>query len=134
VCAYLDKHRLLTSEVYVAGAVYRRIKIAVQIVVDPGMDLATVKNNVRDALQTFLNPLSGGSDQTGWPFGGTIYYSDVYRQIFTIDGVQRIQDNQLLIYLDDQVQVFCRDVAINPGELIYSDPQGHQIEVSYNAQ
>jgi predicted phage baseplate assembly protein len=134
VCAYLDQHRLLTSEVYVAGPIYRKVKISVQIVVDPGMDLATVKNQVQAALQTFLNPLTGGADQTGWAFGETIFYSDVYRQIFTIDGVQRIQDNQLLIYLDDQLQVFCRDVPINPGELLYSDPQGHQIEVSYNAQ
>ena len=133
VCAYLDQHRLLTSEVYVAGPVYRKVKVAVQLVVDPGSDLATVKNNVQAALNTFFNPLTGGNDSTGWPFGGVIYYSDVYRRIFSIDGVQRIQDNQLLIYLDDQIQVFCRDVAINSGELLYSDPAGHQVEVSYTA-
>ncbi len=134
VCTYLDQHRLLTSEVYVAGPVYRKVKIAVQLVVDPATDLATVKNNVQATLNTFFNPLTGGNDGTGWPFGGPIYYSDVYRKIFTIDGVIRIQDNQLLMYLDDQLQVFCRDVAINNGELLYNDPQGHQVEVSYSAQ
>jgi predicted phage baseplate assembly protein len=133
VCIYLDQHRLLTSEVYVAGPVYRKVKVAAQLVVDSGSDLATVKNNVQAALNTFFDPLRGGNDGTGWPFGGIIYYSDVYRRIFTIDGVQRIQDNQLLIYLDDQIQVFCRDVAINPGELLYNDPSGHQIEVAYTA-
>lgn len=134
VCVYLDRRRLLTSEVYVAGAVYRKVKIAVQLIVDPGADLATVKNNVQSSLTTFFHPLTGGNDGTGWPFGGTIYYSDVYRRIIQIDGVQRIQDNQLLIYLDGQLQIFCRDVPINPGELLFNDPQGHQIEVSYNAQ
>ena len=134
VCTYLDQHRLLTSEVYVAGPVYRKVKVSVQLVVDPGMDLASVKNDVQGMLTTFFHPLTGGSDGTGWPFGGTIYYSDVYRSIFAIDGVLRIQDNQLLIYLDNQLQVFCRDVPINPGELLYNDPAGHQIEVSYNAQ
>ena len=133
VCAYLDQHRLLTSEVYVAGPVYRKVKIAVQVVVDAGSDLATVKNNVQAVLNTFFDPLRGGNDGTGWPFGGIVYYSDVYRQIFSIDGVQRIQDNQLLIYLDDQIQIFCRDVVINSGELLYNDPGGHQIEVSYTA-
>jgi hypothetical protein len=43
----------------------------------------------------------------------------------------RIQDNQLLIWLDDQSQQFCRDIPINPGELLYNDPAGHDITVSY---
>jgi uncharacterized phage protein gp47/JayE len=131
VCAYLDQHRLLTSEVYVIGPTYRKIKVQVQLVLQPGSDLATVKNAVQAGLTTFFHPLSGGTDGTGWPFGGTIYYSDVYRVIFKTPGVLRIQDNQLLIWLDGQLQTFCRDVAINTGELLYNDPKGHDVEVSY---
>ncbi len=133
VCAYLNSHRLLTSEIYVVGPVYRKTRIDVQLIVNPGFDLAQVKNTVLAALDTFFDPLRGGSDGTGWPFGGTIYYSDVYRIIFTTDGVQRIQDNQLLIWLDGLLQQFCRDVPINPGELLYNDPQGHNVQVSYGS-
>jgi len=132
VCAYLDTHRLLTSEVYVVGPVYRKIKIQVQLAVDPSFDLATVKNTVQSNLTTFFDPLKGGTDGTGWPFGGTIYYSDVYRVIIQTSGVQRIQDNQLLIFLDDQLQTFCRDVPIKSGELLYNDPAGHEVDVSYS--
>lgn len=132
VCAYLDTHRLLTSEVYVVGPVYRKIKIQVQLVVDPSFDLATVKNTVLSNLMTFFDPLLGGTDGTGWPFGGTVFYSDVYRVIIQTPGVQRIQDNQLLIFLDDQLQTFCRDVPINKGELLYNDPLGHEVDVSYS--
>jgi predicted phage baseplate assembly protein len=132
VCAYLDTHRLLTSEVYVMGPVYRKVKISAQIVATNSADLATVKNLILAKLTEFFHPLRGGNDGTGWPFGGTMYYSDVYRTIININGVQRVQDNQLLIYLDGQLQTFCRDVAINPGELLYSDPQGHDIQVFYN--
>lgn len=133
VCAYLDTHRLLTSEVYVVGPTYRKIQIQVQLVVDPSFDLATVKNTVQSNLTTFFGPLQGGTDGTGWPFGGTVYYSDVYRIIIQTPGVQRIQDNQLLILLDDQLQTFCRDVPINTGELLYTDPATpHQVDVSYS--
>jgi predicted phage baseplate assembly protein len=140
VCAYLDKHRLLTSEVYVVGPTYRKIQVQVQLVVDPSFDLAAVKNKVQSNLTTFFDPLKGGpdfdplkgTDGTGWPFGGTVYYSDVYRVIIETDGVQRIQDNQLLILLDDQLQTFCRDVPIKQGELLYNDPTGHQVDVSYS--
>jgi predicted phage baseplate assembly protein len=131
VCQYLDAHRLLTSELYVVGPVYRIIKVQAQLVVSPSFDLATVKNNTQAALTKFFDPLHGGNDGTGWPFGGTIYYSDVYRAILAIQGVQRIQDNQLLLFLDGQTQTFCRDVPINPGELLSNDTQGHVINVAY---
>ncbi len=133
VCSYLDAHRLLTTEVYVAGPTYRKIKVQASLVVQPGSDLATVKNAVSAALTTFFGPLTGGPDGTGWPFGGEIYYSDVYRTIIQIPGVQRVQNNQLVLFLDDQRQQLCRDVPINPGELLYNDPQGHDIQVAYNS-
>ncbi len=132
VCQFLNAHRLLTSEVYVVGPTYRKIKVDVSLVVSPGSDLAVVKNAVSAALTTFFSPLAGGSDGTGWPFGGEIYYSDVYRTIIEIPGVQRIKDNQLILYLDDQRQQLCRDVPINPGELLYNDPKGHNIQVAYS--
>ncbi|PWU14367.1 MAG: putative baseplate assembly protein [Verrucomicrobia bacterium] len=133
VCAYLDAHRLLTSELFVKGPVYRKIKVAVQIIVQAGADLATVQIAVQSILQSFLDPLSGGNEGTGWPFGGEIYYSDVYRKIITVEEVDRIADNQLLFYLDNQLQQFCRDVPINPGELLYNDPEGHTVTVSYES-
>ena len=132
VCEYLDKHRLLTSEIYVVGPVYRKIKVQVQLVVEPSFDLATVKNTVQSNLSTFFDPLKGGTDGTGWPFGGTVYYSDVYRAIIQTPGVTRIKDNQLLILLDDQLQTFCRDVYINKAELLYNNPKGHEVDVSYD--
>jgi predicted phage baseplate assembly protein len=137
VCTYLDSHRLLTSEVYVVGPVYRKIQVQVQILVQPGSDLAIVQNAVQANLVMFFDPLIGGNVQpgvagTGWTFGGEIYYSDVYRVIIQTPGVQRIQDNQLLIYLDGHLQTFCRDVPINKGELLYSDGKGHVVDVSYS--
>lgn len=131
VCQYLDANRLLTAELFVVGPVYRVIQVQVQIVVAPGSDLATVQNGVESALTTFFDPLQGGTEGTGWPFGGTIYYSDVYRVILDVPGVQVIQDNQLLIYLDGQMQTFCRDVPINPGELLSNSREGHLVNVQY---
>jgi hypothetical protein len=99
----------------------------------PGSDLATVQTAVEAALTTFFDPLQGGTSGTGWPFGGTIYYSDVYRVILNVPGVQMIQDGELLINLDGQQQTFCRDVTINQGELLSNDALGHVVNVSYPA-
>ena len=129
VCAELNQHRLLTSEVYVVAPSYRLVLVEANVVVAPNADLSEVKKNVENALTRWFHPLTGGSDGQGWPFGGTIFYSDVYRVILSVPGVSRLQDNQLVIWLDNQRQVFCRDVPIGKGELLYT--QGHQISVTY---
>ncbi|MFL6312764.1 MAG: putative baseplate assembly protein [Terriglobales bacterium] len=129
VCAHLNVHRLLTSEVYVVAPKYRLVQIDANIVVKPDSDLSVVKKAVEQALTGWFHPLTGGADGTGWLFGGTIFYSDVYRVILQIPGVARLLDNQLVIWLDKQRQDFCRDVPLNDGELTYS--LAHQISVSY---
>jgi predicted phage baseplate assembly protein len=129
VCAHLNVHRLLTSEVYVVAPRYRLVQIDASIVVKPDSDLSVVKKAIEQALTAWFHPLTGGADGTGWPFGGTIFYSDVYRVILQIPGVARLLDNQLVIWLDKQRQDFCRDVPLNDGELTYS--LAHQISVSY---
>jgi len=132
VCQYLDAHRLLTTEVFVMGPTYRAIQVLASLVVAPGSDLATVQNAAVAALNNFFSPLTGGSDGAGWPFGGEIYYSDVYRILLGISGVQRVVSDQLILVLDNQRQQLCQDVPINPGELLYNAPAGHQISVSYS--
>ncbi len=132
VCQYLDAHRLLTTEVFVIGPTYRMIQVLASLVVLPGSDLATAQNAAVAALNKFFNPLTGGAGGTGWPFGGEIYYSDVYRILLGITGVQRVVSDQLILVLDNQRQQLCQDVAINPGELLYNAPAGHQISVSYS--
>ncbi|HUX09978.1 MAG TPA: putative baseplate assembly protein [Terriglobia bacterium] len=132
VCAYLDQRRLLTSEVYVVPPTYRKIKIEVYLIAAQNADLAEVKNAVQAALTQFFHPLTGGDNGTGWEFGGEIFFSEVCRLVLQVPGVSRIQNNQLVIWLDDQRQTFCRDAALNPGELLYTDPNGHSVNVSYS--
>jgi len=128
VCAYLDQRRLLTTELYVIKPSYQRVEIEADVVADDNADLATVKTGVEETIKDYFNPLKGGEDGQGWPFGGTIFYSRVSQRIFTVPGVARIK--QLTIFLDDQPAPFCSDVTINEAGLLFStDPQ---IEVHYS--
>lgn len=129
VCQCLNQHRLLTSEVYVVPPVYHKVKIEAQIIVRAQADLAEVKHAVETNLTTFFHPLYGGEDGLGWEFGQSIFYSEVYRIILQTSGVDRIDNNQMVIWLDDEAQPFCRDVPLDVGELLYSD--GHDITVAY---
>lgn len=130
VCAWLNAHRLLTSELYVVPPKYHIVRIEANIIVSPSDDLGVVKTAIETNLTVYFGPLTGGDDGSGWPFGGAIYYSQVMRVILGTPGVSRIASNELVIWLDNERQPFCRDVPIEPGALVYSN--GHDIRVSYN--
>jgi hypothetical protein len=129
VCKQLNAHRLITTEVFAVGPTYRKVMISAEIVAAGDANLASVEEAVSAALVQWLHPLTGGEEGTGWPFGGTIYASSLFR-VVQVAGVERIKDNQLLVTLDGVQQPFCRDVTINPGELL--EPLTPQLVVGYS--
>jgi predicted phage baseplate assembly protein len=132
VCAHLNLHRLLTSEVFVIPPVYRKIKVSADIAVRPEADLQQVQHAVEDGLTRFFHPLTGGQSGDGWPFGGEIFYSDVMQIVLQTAGVARVQNGNLTISLDGKAQPNCQDVAICQGELLSSD--AHDIRVTYSVR
>jgi len=132
VCAYLDKRRLLTTELYVVPPRYRTITITAHLIAEDDADLAAVQESASATLDRYFDPLTGGEDSTptvpgsGWPFGGAIYYSQVIRRLL-VDGVKRVAS--LTMQLDDQVAAPCGDLTIDPDELLTNGD--HQIQVDY---
>ncbi len=90
--------------------------------------MAEVTLAVTNALLKYLHPLTGGDDGLGWPFGGPIYYSALFQQIFSTPGVQRVES--AIIKLDGTAYPPCQDVAIKAGALVYSTD--HQVQVNYS--
>jgi predicted phage baseplate assembly protein len=129
VCAYLNAHRVVTTELYVAPPTYREVQIDADVVAAADADLAAVRDGVVARLNRYFDPLVGGDDGTGWPFGGTIFYSAVYREVFAVAGVERVRDNDLTILIDGNEAEPCRDVPIGDGVLLFCGE--HTIDVSY---
>jgi predicted phage baseplate assembly protein len=127
VCAHLEVHRLLTTECHVTGPKYRKVRVDVTLQVDTTSDLGTVRGAVVTALNTYFHALTGGEDATGWPLGGAIPFSLVYKRVLVVPGVAKV--DQLLIWLDDDVAPECQDVTIGPGELLHCD--AHNVIASY---
>jgi predicted phage baseplate assembly protein len=139
VCAYLNQRRLLTSELYVKGPAYKTVVVRAELVAENTADLAELKASALDSLSLYFHPIHGGesSDPTravddplrsggGWPFGGDIYYSLLYRRLL-FGGVKRLVS--LSIELDGEPYPECRDVPLDIGFLLRSGE--HQIEVNY---
>lgn len=130
VSDYLDKHRLLTSEVFVAPPHYRQVRIECQVIAQPTFDLNAVGTAVRNRLLGYFNPLPpGGAEEEGWGFGDPINFAETYRQIFDADGVKLITGT-LKTYVDNVLQQPCTDVQLLPDEIVYS--LDHGVSVTYS--
>ncbi|HEX2094969.1 MAG TPA: putative baseplate assembly protein [Longimicrobiaceae bacterium] len=128
VCALLDGRRLLTTEVYVVGPTYVRVEAEVEVVAADDADTAQVQTAVEEALLGYFHPLTGGENGQGWPFGRTIFYSQVYQRVFAVAGVERIET--LKLRLDGREYPACENVPVPEAALVYST--AHSVRVSYD--
>ena len=130
VANWLDQHRLLTAELFVAPPRYRLVHIRARVIADPSADGGVVQQKLVAALLAYFHPLTGGLKGQGWDFGGTIDFSATYRQILSVPGVQRIDTSSVATFVDDELVPSCTDYPLEPDELVYSID--HEIEVTYS--
>ena len=88
---YLDERRLLTTRLNVRAPAYRWVAVKVHLRAAPGLAAGQVEADVLARLYHFLNPLTGGPDGHGWPFGRDLYVSDVYQCLQGVPDVQFIR-------------------------------------------
>ena len=85
--AYLNEHRLLTTRLNVRTPAYRWVSVRVRLGADPAADRERLEEDVMNRLYRFLNPLTGGPEGEGWPFGRDLFVGDVYQALQGIDGI-----------------------------------------------
>ena len=76
---HLDQRRLLTARLSIQSPAYHWAAVKVQLRAAPGANQVAVETELLNRLYRFLNPLTGGNDGKGWPFGRDLYISDVYQ-------------------------------------------------------
>lgn len=92
---YLNDRRLLTSRLDIRAPAYRWVSAKVQLRASPGVDQETVEAAVLARLYKLLNPLVGGPDGNGWPFGRELFVSDIYQCLQGIPNVQFIRNVEM---------------------------------------
>ena len=115
--ARVETARLVGSEVFVARIDYRRVSLHVEARSD-SPDPKALSERIRIALQIFLDPLRGGVQKKGWPFGGPLRPSVLLSEAQKAGGV----DASILwvsIGLDcNPPSENCKDVEIEPHQLV----------------
>jgi predicted phage baseplate assembly protein len=96
VCEWLDKRRLVTTELYVIPPTYRKIAVAVGLQVKPGYGVEAVRRWVELVLRQYTAPLPPfGPDGQGWPLGRRVYGPELEAAALQVEGVEYLEDLQL---------------------------------------
>ncbi len=95
VQSYLDERRLLATRLEIASPAYVPVAVAARIKVKTGSDPGQVAADVEGRLYRYINPVCGGPDGKGWPFGHGLLLSEVYAIIQGTANVDHIEEVEL---------------------------------------
>jgi predicted phage baseplate assembly protein len=103
---HLDGYRLLTTNLRIREPRYVGVKVTAEIVLNEYSQPGQVVPRVADSLNAFISPLKldsemstpsdiMGPDWEGWPFGRSLFVSEIYALIQKVPGVKHVLDVQL---------------------------------------
>lgn len=122
---YLDLRRMICMRLEVVGPSYVSISVQAKVTVAVGVSAVATRSAILTVLDTFLDPLQGGPQGLGWPFGRSVYRAEILEKIAAVPGVDFITG---LTLVADAGQPQCGDIPICPTWLV--SPGAHVIEVS----
>ncbi|MFJ1828684.1 putative baseplate assembly protein [Streptomyces sp. NPDC088178] len=129
VATRLDERRLVGTRLVVEPPTYQGVTVVARLVAAGG-DVDRVRAEALSALFRHIDPLRGGVDGRGWPFGRPLQYGEVFAVLQGVRGVGLV----------DEVRLFPADpitgrrgaaqdrIDVAPGALVFSHQ--HQVVVT----
>ncbi|MBI1277554.1 MAG: baseplate protein J [Anaerolineaceae bacterium] len=91
ILKFLDERRLLTTRPHVVLPKPLMITITATLIPDSALyDAQKLTRDAQNAITAIFDPLTGGKDHQGWPFGRDIYVSEIYELLDRLTGVDYV--------------------------------------------
>jgi phage-related baseplate assembly protein len=117
---FLEPRRLVTSEIHAIAPHYRRVSVSATLHLACAADAATVLRAASARIDAFFDPLTGGPAGQGWPFGRTVYRSEMMALLADTPGVARVGGFGLQTPSDAAPR--CNNVELCTHELVRPGP------------
>lgn len=104
----------VARHIRIIGPQYAPIRVRAEIAPLKPEEAARVEARVRESLNRFLHPLTGGPGGRGWDFGQAVYLSQIARVIEETPGV----DYARRITLELNEQIFAEFVTVEADALV----------------
>ncbi|NEC91017.1 putative baseplate assembly protein [Streptomyces sp. SID12501] len=95
ITRHLDERRLIGTRLAVGPPYYQGITVVATVHAFRGVDTDRVRRQAHDALYHHLDPLTGGTDGKGWPFGRPVQSGEVFAVLQRVPGVELVDEVQL---------------------------------------
>ncbi|MDI5961171.1 putative baseplate assembly protein [Streptantibioticus silvisoli] len=122
ICSALDERRLVGTRLVVHPAEYLGVTVVARLQVLGSEDVDDTRQRALAALYRYLNPLRGGPDGGGWPFGRPVQYGEVFAVLQRAAGTAVVEE--LLLFPanpDSGVRGNPAErIAVAPDALIFS--------------
>ena len=129
VTVVLGTARVNTCLVLVQSALYRGLTVVARLRARPGGSAARLQEDALDALYGYLNPITGGPEGGGWPFGRPVHGGEVFAVLQSLRGVELVEDVRLFEAdpMTRQRGGVVQRLELEPHALVYS--YEHQVRV-----
>jgi phage-related baseplate assembly protein len=117
---YLDRRRLITTDVHVVAPRYVEVSVNATLHLDAGADPDEATRAARKAIDRFFDPLAGGPEGEGWPAGRGVYRTEIMALLTEVPGVLRVTDMTLALAGDCSPR--CANVESCPTDLVAPGP------------
>ncbi|ADG75160.1 Baseplate J family protein [Cellulomonas flavigena DSM 20109] len=95
IATHLDDRRPVGARVSVEPPFYQGVTVVARIVPRPRASVPVLQAAAVRALTTYFDPLSGGPDGDGWPFGRPVQAGEVYAVLQRLPGTELVEDVKL---------------------------------------
>jgi predicted phage baseplate assembly protein len=87
--------RLVGTRLLVEPPHYQGVTVVARLRAKPRADPGRVQADALDLLYKYLNPINGGPDRTGWPFGRPVQAGEIYGVLQPVAGLDIVEDVRL---------------------------------------
>jgi len=88
----LDERRVVGVRVIVEPPSYVGVRVDAQVRARADADPERVEREATSALYAYFNPLTGGPDRRGWPFGRPVQVGEVYAVLGRVPGIDFVDE------------------------------------------
>jgi predicted phage baseplate assembly protein len=129
VSDYLGRRRCVGARVMVEPPYYQGVTVVAQLLVHPWADVNAAQTAALDALYGYLNPLTGGPEGAGWPFGQAVHTGEIYAILQGVPGARVVEDVRLFAAhpISGRRGDAVNRVDVPPNALVFS--YEHQVRV-----
>ncbi|MDF3290601.1 putative baseplate assembly protein [Streptomyces silvisoli] len=129
ITEYLDDRRPIGTRLAVGPPYYQGVTVVATMHAFAGSAGDRVRAAANEALYRYLDPLTGGPNGTGWPFGRPVHAGEVYAVLQRVPGVELV--DEVLLHPADPLTGLRGEsadrITIAAGALVF--PFDHRVRV-----